>query len=83
MTPKEHLHKLVDELPDSQARVAERILEALKAGTVDPVGLALTLAPEDDEAETPEEATAVEEAREALRRGEVITDEELRRRLGL
>ena len=48
-----------------------------------PVLAALRNAPLDDEPETAEERAAVEEAREAERRGEVISDEELRRRLGL
>ena len=48
-----------------------------------PVLAALRKAPLDDEPESEEERAAVEEAREAERRGEVISDEELRRRLGL
>jgi NAD(P)H-dependent FMN reductase len=57
----------VDELPESRARAAEELLQALKAGaSIDPVDLALLLAPEDDEPETPEEAAAVREAREQV-----------------
>lgn len=78
MTIKEHLHRLVDELPEHQTPAAERLLEALKAGTVDPVGLALLFAPEDDEPVTPEEEAAAQGAREALDRGDLVSDEELR-----
>lgn len=49
----------------------------------DPVRRALDNAPLDDEPETPEEAAAVAEARAELARGEVISDEELRRELDL
>lgn len=83
MTMKERLHQLVDELPENQTPAAERLLEALKAGTLDSVGLALLLAPEDDEPVTPGEEAAVREAREALDRGDLVSDEELRRRLNL
>jgi hypothetical protein len=83
MIIKEHLHRLVDELPENQTPAAERLLEALKAGTLDPVGLALLLAPEDDEPVTQGEETAVREAREALDRGDLVSDEELRLRLNL
>jgi hypothetical protein len=48
MTNKERLHHLVDTLPESEARTAARILEAL-AATADPVLRAHLLAPEDDE----------------------------------
>lgn len=48
----------------------------------DPVLKALEAAPWDDETETPEEAEAVRKAREAAARGEVISNAELRRRVG-
>lgn len=40
-------------------------------------------APFEDEQITPEEEALVQEGREALARGDVISDEELRRELGL
>ncbi|MDI6773635.1 MAG: hypothetical protein QME77_13765 [bacterium] len=80
MTIREQLHRLVDELPESRAGAAEKLLRALKAGaSIDPVDLALTIAPEDDEPETPEEAAAVQEARGE---SETIPHDEVLRRLG-
>jgi hypothetical protein len=81
MTVKERLHLLVDLLPDSEVEVAERVLEALSAA---PAGLPAFLrdAPADDEPYTEAERAAVEEAREAIRRGEVLSDEKPRRRRG-
>jgi hypothetical protein len=49
----------------------------------DPVGLALALAPEDDEPETDEERAAVAEAKEALARGEVVSHADIKREFGL
>ncbi len=49
----------------------------------DPVRRALDNAPIDDEPETPEEAAAVAEARESVARGEVVSHEEMKRRLNL
>ncbi len=43
----------------------------------------LAEAPVDDEPETPEEAAAVQEGREALARGDVVSWEEVKRRLRL
>ncbi|MEW5929481.1 MAG: hypothetical protein AB1941_18660 [Gemmatimonadota bacterium] len=79
MTVKERLHLLVDLLPDSEVEVAERVLEALSAA---PAGLPAFLrnAPADDEPYTDEERAAVEEAYEAIRRGEVLSDEPRRQR---
>jgi len=79
---KEQLHRFVNELPDSELRAAERFLEYLRNVGSDPLFRKLMTAPLDDEPETPEEAEAVQEAREALARGEVLTDEQLRRGLG-
>jgi hypothetical protein len=49
----------------------------------DPVGAALANAPLEDEPIREEEERAVAEAREALRRGEVVSQAELRRLLGI
>ena len=48
----------------------------------DPVVRALMNAPFDDEPVTPEEEALVQEGRDAFKRGEVISDDELWRRLG-
>lgn len=73
MTVRERLHQIVDELPEPDA---ERALRALERWRDDPVGLALAAAPFDDEPETPEERAAVEQAREEVRRGDVVSAEE-------
>jgi len=82
MSARDSLHRLVDELPESELAAAERFLNYLRA-TTDPVLRALLEAPLDDEPETDEERHAVQEAREELARGEVRTLEEVRRELGL
>jgi hypothetical protein len=81
MSARDSLHRLIDELPESELAAAERFLHYLRA-TTDPVLRALLEAPPDDEPETEEERQAVQEAREELARGEVRTLEEVRRELG-
>lgn len=96
MTVKEDLRQRVDQLPDVEdvpSDVQEtvdnlhRLLEALdgKLRDLQRVVIARRLreAPPDDEPEADEERIAVAEAVEALRRGDVVSDEELRRELGL
>jgi uncharacterized protein (DUF433 family) len=78
MMTKEGLHQLIDALPESELDEAARLLAALE--TTDPVLRALLLAPEDDEPETDEERAAVDEARQAARRGEVFTLEDVEER---
>ncbi len=80
---RKDLYKLVDSLPEAEISAARRYLEYLRDLGSDPVLRAAHRAPVDDEEETPEEAAAVQEGREALARGEVVSDEELRRELGL
>jgi hypothetical protein len=74
MSVKERLHHLVDNLPDSEAAVAERVLEALSASTHGGLPAVLSNAPADDEPYTEQERAAVQEAYEAIRRGEVLSD---------
>jgi hypothetical protein len=76
MRTRDSLHRLIDELPESELAAAERFLHYLRA-TTDPVLRALLEAPPDDE------RRAVQEAREELARGEVRTLEEVRRELGV
>lgn len=90
---REDLHRLVDELPESNQETAFRILECLRGekrdqlvealaeSPTDPFLQALAAAPIDDEPETPEEAAAVQEAVDASARGEVVSWEEAKRRL--
>jgi hypothetical protein len=81
MATKNSLHRLIDELPESELAAAERFLHYLRA-TADPVLRALLKAPPDNEPETEEERQTAQEAREELARGEVRTLEEMRRDLG-
>jgi hypothetical protein len=55
MSPRDALHKLVDDLPDEELPTATRVLEALRA-TTDPVLRALSTAPADDEADDDSDA---------------------------
>jgi hypothetical protein len=84
MTVKERLHRLVEELPEGPATTAaERALLHLTKLDDDPVLRALLNAPLDDEAESDEERVLVAEGMAALERGDVVSDEELRRELDL
>jgi len=82
MTSKEELHRLVDELPESELHGAKRFLEYLR-NMGDPMMQALMEAPEDDEPETEEERAAVAEAYEDIAAGRVVTMEEIRHEFGL
>jgi len=82
MPSRDSLHRLVDALPETELVRAERMLEVLKE-TAAPSLYTLESAPEDDEAETPEEAAAVAEAWRDHRAGKSLTTEELKRELEL
>jgi hypothetical protein len=82
MTVKERLHLLVDTLPEREEQTAARLLELLHLAG-DPLLRALLDAPEDDEPESDQERAAVAEGWAALRSGDVVSDHELRRELGL
>jgi hypothetical protein len=69
-TTREELRKLLDDLPDDR-------LEAARAALV------LLNVPDDDEPTTAEDLEAIARGREAYRRGETISDEVVRRELGL
>jgi hypothetical protein len=58
-TVRHELHILLDHIPDNDVPTARRFLRSL----VDPVELSLLTAPLDDEPESEEERSAVEEAR--------------------
>ena len=82
MISRDSLHRLVDNLPESEIPRAERVLQALKETAETPL-YSLETAPEDDEPETSEEATAVAEAWREHTEGKSFTTEELKRELGL
>ena len=97
MTAREELHLLVDRLDDEAVPEALAVLQELTArrptvldgaadspeGSLSSLDRALAAAPLEDEPISEEEERAVEEARRAIARGAVISDAELRRRLGL
>lgn len=82
MSPRETLHRQIDALPEEDLPIVERLLAGLTA-TADPVLRALALAPLDDEPDDDDFDGGLTEAREAHRRGEGVTLEELKRELGI
>lgn len=87
MTAKEKLKEAVEELSEAEAAEALEILVQSREGQEPGERTAATLdellegAPLDDEPETDEERRAVAEARQELRRGEVVSAEEIRREI--
>lgn len=81
MASRDSLHRLIDDLPESEITRAERLLKVLKE-TAEPV-YTLENALEDDEPESAEEAAAVTEAWREHRAGKSLTTEELKRELRL
>lgn len=79
---RDELRQLVDQLPDRDLYAAKRFLAYLR-NTRDPMMQKLVEAPYDDEPLTEEDEAALTEAWEAIARGKVYTDEEVRRELGL
>ena len=62
MTTKERIHRLVDDLPESELDTVKRVLEGLSVLSLpDPVAEAHANTPVDDESVTDEEAQAIEE----------------------
>jgi hypothetical protein len=82
MSQRATLHRLVDSLPEQDLTTAGRLLAGL-AVTADAVEFALLLAPADDEPDTDDDDGGLTEARQERARGEGISTEELRRKLGL
>lgn len=81
MTVRDKVHELVDSLPESELPAVRRYLETVGEPRDDALGRFLADAPEDDEPSTPEQDRAAAEARAALRRGERVSGEELKRTL--
>ena len=82
MSPRDNLHRLIDDLPESEIPRAARVLEALRETAEEPL-FTLENAPESNEPETAEEAAAVAEAWREHCEGKGLTTEELKRELGL
>ncbi len=72
------LHRLVDALRPDALDEARAALERL----ADPVQLALLAAPVDDEPVTDEDRRDIAAAREEYRRGETLSNEDVRRAMG-
>ena len=84
MTTKERIHRLVDDLPESELETVKRVLEGLSALSLsDPVAEALANAPVDDESVTDEEAHAIEEGERDIEAGQIVNVDQVRTRLGL
>ena len=73
---------LVEKLSETEAEEALRVVDRPKAGDRDPVIELLDNAPPEDEPISEEEERAVAEGREALRRGDVFSAEEIEHDLG-
>jgi hypothetical protein len=74
MTARERLHQIVEELPEPDV---EQILRAVEQWRDDPVSRALAAAPFDEEPETDDERAAVEQARDEVTRGDVVSAAEV------
>jgi len=79
MTVRGSVHELVDSLPESELPAVRRYLETVGEPLDDVLGRFLASAPEDDEPSTPVQDRAATGGREALRRGECVSGEELKR----
>ncbi len=78
---RSHAHEMLDRLPVEKFNVVSSLLEVMTEP--EPLSLALSRAPVDDEEITPETAAEIAEARAALARGEGISHEEILREFGL
>ena len=78
MKSKRDLHRLVDELPESELEIAARYLEYLR-NLADPVLRVLLEAPVDDETITHDMAQALDEAKQQALHREGRPREEVRR----
>ena len=76
---KQHAHELIDRMAPGQVSVAVSLFEIM----LDPVSRAIANAPYDDEPVTSEEAHEIAEARAAIARGEVVSNEEVLAEFGL
>ncbi len=81
MTTREKVHKLLDELPESEV---EPVLEFIVSRHADPLLQAIANAPEDDEPWTEEDEAAVQESRDEIAAGvPLIPLEDIKRKYDL
>ena len=79
---RDHLRRLIDQLPDAETLAALRYLEYLRdRHGEDPLLRALEAAPIDDEPLTSGEEAALAEASAQVQRGEVVAWEDLKKQL--
>ncbi|MGA3099754.1 MAG: hypothetical protein ABSF25_25135 [Bryobacteraceae bacterium] len=76
---KEQVHELVERLAPSQVHAVHGLLQVM----LDPVSRAIAHAPVDDEPLTADDARALDEAREWLKRSEPIPHEQVLAELGI
>ena len=79
--PKQRLHDLVDRLADDHVQPVERYLTSL-CNEQDPAMAAALSAPLDDEPLTDEDRQAIEEGRQDIAAGRVVSNDQIRRMLG-
>lgn len=80
MTPRDHVHQLVDELKDDQlARVEQYIATVIEEE--DPVLRTLMGAEIDDEPLTPQEMASIRASEEDIKHGRIISLDEAEKRL--
>lgn len=80
---REDLHRILDEIPETEIPSVRRYLEYVRDVGLDPVQRALKNAPLDDEPLTNEERSRVLSANEDLNAGRTISTRQLKRCLGL
>lgn len=82
MATREHVYRLVDELPDDDLEAVEHFLERLNAASDDPFERALLRAAVlEPEALSPEDEEALAEADADIAAGRMISHEEVVRRV--
>jgi hypothetical protein len=77
---RDTLHRLVDEIPETEVHTAEKFLSYLRHSHTEALLKILAQAPEDDEPETPQDAASASVGRSELDRGEGIPWEQVRSR---
>lgn len=80
---REELHRMLDEIPEGKLPVVRKYLKNVRDAADDPVRRAIENAPLDDEPETEKEKQAVEEGKADIRAGRTLSNDELKRELGL
>ncbi|HXW15390.1 MAG TPA: hypothetical protein VEN79_12855 [Terriglobia bacterium] len=77
---KQHAHELIDQLDAAQVSAVVPLLQFM---LLDPVSRSLAGAPVEQQPVSPEEASALDQARASLESGQGISHEEILREFGL